>query len=70
MDTAEPNRHLKPRETLCFTFFKAEKHKVLQGYSPADEGAGSLTPFRMTLDEKTSARYLSSSVSHIGPLPI
>ena len=24
------------------------KHKVSQGYSPAGEGAGSLTPFEMT----------------------
>src|SRR6267154_1905683 len=31
-----------------------EKHKVPQGYSPADDSAGSLTPFGMTFSEKSS----------------
>jgi hypothetical protein len=30
-------------------FVLAGKHKVSQGYSPADENARSLTPFEMTL---------------------
>jgi hypothetical protein len=30
-------------------FVLAGKHKVSQGHSPADENAGSLTPFEMTL---------------------
>jgi hypothetical protein len=29
--------------------FLAGKHKVSHGYSPADENAGSLTPFEMTM---------------------
>jgi hypothetical protein len=29
-------------------FVWAGKHKVSQAYSPADESAGSLTPFEMT----------------------
>ena len=46
------------------------KHKVSQGYSPARENAGSLTPFEMTCSKRTptfdvscTARFASSGAS-------
>ena len=39
------------------------KHKVSQGYSPADENAGSLTPFEMTYS-KNDAVMEKSKLYH------
>ena len=40
------------------------KHKVSQGYSPADENAGSFTPFEMTVSKGTRMKHRKLKLSH------